>query len=61
MKFEENLKCPHCRNGITSLRTIFVDPKSGKVSLSYGGCTSNFCNGRGLLKFTDIVIKELIQ
>ena len=57
---EKIIKCS-CDKGTIKLITIFVDPMSGRVSLSYRYCTNSLCSHNwGLLMFTDIIIPQLI-
>lgn len=50
-----------CNKGTMKLHTIYVDPENGRISLSYGKCSYPFCSHeRGLLVFTDMIIKSLI-
>jgi len=59
-EIEKVIKCP-CGKGEMKLRMINILPKNGKVGLSYGKCSELFCSyERGLLKFTLIIIPELV-
>ena len=59
-EIEKVIKCP-CGKGNMYLMMINILPRNGKVGLSYGKCSESFCSyQRGLLKFTDIIIPELV-
>ncbi len=65
-EIEKVIEC-RCGKGTMKLKSILIDPKDGKVALSYSACSEPFCHhgraeGReiGFLVFTNIIIAKLV-